>query len=114
MKGSFPEKVQAVSDWNFRDEVIEFPGPVVTEFFSPGCGYSRQLAPVLEELAWSYTGRIKFVRIDITTNRVVPSQYEITGTPTIIFFKQGRIVNRVTGLLPKAEIERYLDYLLST
>ena len=71
------------------------------------------MAPVLEELAWKYTGSVKFVRIDITTNRVVPSQYEITGTPAIIFFKQGRIINRVTGLLPKADIERYLDYLLS-
>ena len=69
------------------------------------------MAPVLEELARQYTGRVKFVRIDTTTNRFVPSQYEITGTPTIIFFKRGRIINRVTGLLPKADIERYLDLL---
>lgn len=59
-----------------------------------------------------YMGRIKFARIDITANRLVPSQYEITGTPTIIFFKQGRIINRVAGLLPKADLERYLNHLL--
>ena len=51
------------------------------------------------------------MRVDTTSNRLVPSQYEINGTPTLIFLKAGRIVNRVTGLLPKADIAGYLNYL---
>jgi thioredoxin-like negative regulator of GroEL len=58
-----------------------------------------------------YSDRIKFVRLDTTTNRLVPSQYEINGTPTLIFLKAGRIINRVTGLLPKGDIAGYLNYL---
>jgi len=109
--GSFPDRPITVSDWNFREEVLDFPGSVTVEFFSPSCGYSRRLAPVLEELAREYSDRIKFVKLDITMNRLVPAQYEVSGTPTLIFMKAGKIVNRVTGLLPKSDIAGYLNYL---
>ena len=51
------------------------------------------------------------MKVDVTANRLVPSQYEVNGTPTLIFLKAGRIINRVTGLLPKSDIAGYLDYL---
>jgi thioredoxin-like negative regulator of GroEL len=73
--------------------------------------YSQRLAPVLEELVRQYMGRVKFARMDTTANNLVPSQYEITGTPTLILFKNGRLVNRINGLQPKEVIQRYLDYL---
>jgi thioredoxin-like negative regulator of GroEL len=73
--------------------------------------YSQRLAPVLGELVKEYAGRVKFARMDTTANRLVPSQYEITGTPTLIFFRNGKLVNRVNGLPAKEEIERHIDYL---
>jgi thioredoxin 2 len=111
LKGDFPDRPLIATDRTFREEVLGFPGPVMMEFYSPSCGYSRRLAPVLEELARQYAGRIKFTRMDIMTNSAVPSQYEITGTPTLIFFTDGRIVNRVNGFVPKPEIEQRLNYL---
>jgi thioredoxin 2 len=111
LKGAAPHGSVEIADWNFRGEVIDFPGPVALEFYSPSCGYSRKLAPVMEELVVEYSGKIKFGRMDITGNRLVPSQYQITGTPTLIFFKDGRIVNRINGFVPKADIEGHLKYL---
>ena len=75
--------------------------------------YSQRLAPVLEELVRQYVGKVKFARMDTTANNLVPSQYEITGTPTLIFFKSGRLVNRLGGLQPREEIQKHLDYLIS-
>ena len=100
-----------MTDRSFKEEVTDFPGPVTLEFYSPTCGYSRKLAPVMEDLVGRYAGRVKFAKIDITTNRAIPSQYQITGTPTLIFFSSGRLVNRLNGFVPRNEIETRLNYL---
>jgi thioredoxin 1 len=65
----------------------------------------------MAELTREYAGRIKFTRMDVASNRLVPSQYGITGTPTLILFKNGKTLDRITGFASKAEIEGHLRYL---
>jgi thioredoxin len=81
------------------------------EFYSPFCGHCQRLAPVLDELATGYAGRVKFVLLNIDQNRLTPSQYGVNGTPTLFFFRRGRLVDRVVGALPKVDLTRHLDSL---
>jgi thioredoxin-like negative regulator of GroEL len=68
---------------------------------------------VLEEVAWAYAGRVKFVLVNIDLNRMTQSQYEVNGTPTLFFFKKGRLVDRAVGALPRADLTRRLDSLMA-
>lgn len=70
------------------------------------------MAPVLEELALQYAGRVKFAILNITTNGAVASSYNITGTPTLFFYNRGRLINRAVGEMPKIDVERYLQTLV--
>lgn len=107
----FPDRPVFISDGTFDREVSGFPGPVLLEFFSPRCGHCQKLAPVLDELAREYAGRVKFAMLDLDQNRLVASQNGVNGTPTLFFYKEGRVVDRVVGAVPKAEIARHLDAL---
>jgi thioredoxin-like negative regulator of GroEL len=69
------------------------------------------LAPVLDELATVYAGRVKFVLVNIDQNRLTQSQYGVDGTPTLLFFRRGRLVDRVVGALPRLDLTRHLDSL---
>jgi len=71
------------------------------------------LAPLLEELASAYEGRVKFVLVNTDLNRMSQSQYSVDGTPTLIFFKKGRLVDRAVGALPRADLTRRLDSLIA-
>jgi thioredoxin-like negative regulator of GroEL len=72
------------------------------------------LAPVLDELATDYAGRVKFVVIDLDQNRLIASQNGVNGTPTLFFYKGGKLVDRGVGALPKIEIARRLNALIGT
>ncbi len=71
------------------------------------------MAPVLDELAGEYTGRVKFVILDIEDNKVVSSHEGVSGTPTLFFYKKGRLADRVVGAVPRSEIARHLDSLIA-
>jgi thioredoxin len=108
----YPERAVEVFDWNYRNEVLDFPGPVLVEFFAPRCGYCQRFAPVIDELACEYAGFVKVVQINIDLNGRTASEYGVTATPTLVFFKNGKLVNQVQGALPKEEMERHLRSLL--
>jgi len=69
------------------------------------------LAPVLDDLATVYAGRVKFVLVNIDQNRLTQSQYGVDATPTLLFFRRGRLVDRVVGALPRHDLTRHLDSL---
>lgn len=109
----YPDRPVRISDTVYAREVIDFEGPVLAEFFSPHCGHCVRLAPVIDELAAHYAGRVKFVLIDIEHEQTVASQQKVEGTPTMLFYKNGRLVDRAVGALPKDELARRLDSLIA-
>ena len=86
---------------------------MLVEFFSPRCGHCQRLAPVLDELALVYAGRVKFVALNIDQSHMIASQQGVNGTPTLFFYKRGRLVDRVVGAVPRPELVRHLDSLTS-
>ena len=109
----FPDHPVSATDATFAREVLDFHGPVLVEFYSPYCVHCQRLAPVLEELASAYAGRVKFVLVNIDLNRMTQSHYGVNGTPTLIFFKKGRLVDRAVGALPRTDLARRLDSLMA-
>ncbi len=101
-----------LNDRSFAAEVLSFPGPVLTEFYSPMCAYCRTLDPILGQLAAQYAGRAKISKMNIEQNPLTASQYGIMSTPTMILFKDGKKVNKLVGAMGKAEIEGHLKYIL--
>ena len=108
----FPDHAVEVSDRTFQNEVLDFPGPVLLEFFAPWCGHCQRLSPVLDQLASEYAGRVKVAKLNIDANSSTPSKYGVNGVPTMLFFKGGQPVNRLVGAQPKREIERQLNSIL--
>lgn len=108
----FPDLAEEVSDLSFQREVLDHPGPVLLEFYAPWCGYCKQLAPLLDQLAAEFAGRAKIAKLNVDENPRTASQYGIRSTPALFFFKSGNIRDQVLGAVPKTEIERRLRAIL--
>ena len=94
---------------SFEEKVFNASMPVVVDVWAPWCGPCRMIAPVVEELAKEFAGRAKFVKLNSDENQRVPSQYQIQGIPTLLFFKNGQLVDRVVGAVPKQNILQKLQ-----
>lgn len=95
-----------VTDYTFEDEVISCSGPVLVDCWAPWCGPCRSLAPVLEQLASEYRGRLKIAKLDTDENPKIAMKYNIQSIPTMLLFNKGQKVDTMVGALPKQEIER--------
>lgn len=101
------------TDATFQQDVIQSAEPVLVDFWAPWCGPCRVLAPVVQELAEQYTGRVKVGKVNVDDNQNVATQYNIRGIPTLLLFKDGRVVDQMVGASPKDSIIRMLDKHLS-
>jgi thioredoxin 1 len=104
--------VPAVTDATFDAEVLKSGVPVMVDFFATWCGPCRRLAPVVDELAREYAGKLKVVKLDVDTSADVAGQYGITGVPTLLFFKAGAEAGRLMGLQPKPRIVEQIGKLV--
>lgn len=100
---------QAITDANFDSEVLKSPVPVLIDFWAPWCGPCRAMGPVIDELSSEYDGKIKICKMNVDENTRTPSQYQIRAIPTMILFKNGQVVETLTGALPKDALKRVLD-----
>ena len=107
-----PANIVTLTDQNFQSQVIKNAIPVMVDFSAEWCGPCKMLAPVIEELADEYAGRIKVGKLDIDDNRETPGQYGIQGVPTLIIFQNGQPVKKFVGLISKDKITEALDQLL--
>ncbi len=100
------------TDQNFEQEVIKSDLPVLVDFWAPWCGPCRMVAPVVEELAEQYKGKLKVVKVNTDDNAEISMRYGIRSIPTLGIFKNGKIVDGVIGAVPKNVLEsKILPYL---
>ena len=95
-----------VSDIDFAHEVLASPCPVLLMTWAPWCAYCRMLHPIIDRIAAEYKDRLKVARLNVDDNPAVCSQYAVQGVPTILMFKDGKLINKMVGVLSKEEIER--------
>ena len=100
------------TDANFATEVLQSSQPVLVDFWAPWCGPCKMLAPTIIEVANDYVGRVKVGKVDTDQNPGVATQLGISGIPTCILFKDGQVVDRSVGLVPKTKLAAMLDKAL--
>ena len=99
-----------ITDATFRDEVVNSDVPVVIDFWAEWCGPCKMIAPIVEELAGEYEGKVKFAKMDVDTNPQTPMQFGIRGIPTLLIFNGGENpVDQVVGAVPKAMLKKRVD-----
>jgi thioredoxin 1 len=95
-----------VSDGTFDAEVLQAKGPVIADFWAEWCGPCKRIAPVLNELAEEYAGRVKVVKVDVDQNQALAERFRIMSIPTLLFFKDGQVVETVIGAVGKDQLEQ--------
>ncbi|MEZ4816084.1 MAG: thioredoxin [Bdellovibrionota bacterium] len=102
-------QIEAITDSSFESEVLSSATPVLVDFWATWCGPCRALAPKLEELSGTYDGKVKFVKMDVDQNPETAGRFGVRGIPTLIFFKNGQMVDQLVGNQPKEVIENILQ-----
>ena len=96
--------VTEITDNSFDSEVLQANVPVLVDFWAPWCGPCKSIAPVLQELAKDYSGKIKIVKINIDDNPKNATNYKVRGIPNLVFFKGGQVVEQIVGAVPKDQL----------
>ena len=101
-----------IEEAKFDDVVLKAEKPVLVDFWAPWCGPCRMVAPVVEELADDYEGKVDFVKVNVDDNPKIASQYGVMSIPTLIVFKAGQPVDTIIGFRPKDELQKSLETAL--
>lgn len=101
--------INAITDSSFENEVIASKVPVLVDFWAQWCGPCKAIAPLLDDLAQKYEGKIKIVKLDVDSNPGTPPKFGVRGIPTLIIFKDGQVKGTQVGLLSKAELATFID-----
>ena len=105
--------IQAITgEDNFQNIVLKSKSPVMVDFWAQWCGPCLATAPILEELAKEYTGKIDFAKVDVDANGPLAAKYGIAAIPTMLVFKGGQPVQQIMGYKPKKELKKILDEVL--
>jgi len=105
--------VQAISDGNFENEVINSDLPVLIDFWAPWCAPCRAIGPLVDELAKNYEGRLKVVKMNVDENPLTPSRYGVRSIPNLLLFKNGQVKDQIIGAVPKAHFVQAIDKIVA-
>jgi thioredoxin 1 len=103
------DKVVHVTDSSFEVEVMKSGTPVLVDFWAPWCGPCRAIAPIVEELADDYAGRLKVVKVNVDDNPATPARFGVRGIPNLIIVKNGEVKEQIVGAVPKQHLVRAVD-----
>ncbi|HWV14142.1 MAG TPA: thioredoxin TrxA [Cellvibrio sp.] len=98
-----------VNDANFATEVLGSDLPVLVDFWATWCGPCKMIAPILDDLAEQYAGKVKIAKIDVDSNKEVPGKFNIRGIPTLLLFKNGQVEATKVGALSKAQLVEFIN-----
>ncbi len=103
------QHIHYVTDENFETEVLQSSLPVLVDYWAEWCGPCRAIAPILDEIASEYEGKLKVAKLNIDDNEVTPAKYGIRGIPTLMLFKNGNIEATKVGALQKSQLTAFVD-----
>ena len=101
-----------LTDGNFSQEVLKSPTPVVVDFWAEWCGPCKMIAPVLDELAGEYDGKVKIGKVNIDEHQQLAINYGINSIPTLLFFKNGEVADQVVGMRSKRDLKASFDRVM--
>lgn len=101
-----------VTDATFAHDVLGAPLPVMVDFWAEWCGPCRMIAPSLEKLAREYAGRVRIAKLNVDENQRTAAQYQVQGIPTMLLVKNGKIVDRIVGAMPEAQLRQQVERLM--
>ena len=99
------EKVLTLGDNNFDAEVIQSSVPVLVDFWATWCAPCKAIAPTIDAIAEEYAGKIKVGKVNVDDSQATPTKYSVRGIPTVILFKDGKVVDQIVGAVPKSQLE---------
>lgn len=105
-------KPLTISDDNFENEVLKSDQPVLIDFWATWCGPCRMIAPIVEELASEYEGKVKIGKLDVDNNQQTAIKYGVRSIPTLLVFKNGQVKERIIGAVPKGQIDQKLKSVM--
>lgn len=101
--------VVPIQDSEFKSKVLDSTTPVLVDFWASWCGPCKAIAPILDELAAEYQGKVSIYKVNIDENATTTTQFKIKGVPTLLLFKGGEVVDQIVGALPKEQIRQVLE-----
>lgn len=106
------DKVLTLSDDTFEAEVLKASVPVLVDFWATWCAPCKAIAPVVDAIAEEYDGKVRVGKVNVDDNPATPGKYGVRGIPTVILFKDGKVVDQVVGAVPKAQLEALIKKAL--
>lgn len=103
------QAIVTVSDADFDTKVLKAGTPILVDFWAEWCGPCKMIAPVLEDIAQSYSGKLMVAKLNIDDNPATPAKYGVRGIPTLLLFKAGNVVATQVGALAKADMVKFID-----